>query len=263
LALCAAGCISVVTSASADAPARTARVPTYREMVRLWHTPPDEDPSLTAEGRPTLVLETINTGERVELSPLRDDGGFTADDLQRASHLLRDPRTDAECPPDTRLLDLAYRIEVHFHAKAVRIISAFRTPRRRHSRHGAGHAVDLVVPGAKDAEVAQYARSLGFVGVGLYTRSGFVHVDIRPRSYFWVDSSGPGQRGRIVQVFAKAAALADAKALERGETPPGDGTEGNDGEHPSTSTSASNAASGADGRRRSSDLASMTPSVSE
>ncbi len=232
-------------------------------MVRMWHAPPEDDPSLTAEGRPTLVLETINTGERVELSPQRDDGGFTSDDLQRASHVLRDPRTDSECPADSRLLDLAYRIEMHFHAKVVRIISAFRTPRRRHSRHGSGHAVDLVVPGAKDDEVARFARSVGFVGVGLYTRSGFVHVDVRPRSYFWVDSSGPGQRGRVQQVFAKAAAAADAKALERGETPPGDGSDGNDGEHPSNSTATSNGAGSTDGRRRSTDLASMTPSVPE
>ena len=83
-----------------------------------------------------------------------------------------------------------------------------------------GRALDLVIPGTKDDEVAKFARSLGFVGVGLYTRSGFVHLDSRPKSFFWVDTSGPGQRGRMVQVFAKAAADADAKALERGETPP-------------------------------------------
>ncbi len=206
-------------------------VPTYREMVKSWHTPPDDDPATTPEGRPALVLEMINTGERVELSPQRDDGGFSAEDLQRASHALRDHRTDKECSTDARLLDLAYQLETHFHAKALRIISAFRGPSRRHSRHGTGHAVDLVVPGTRDTEVAQFARSLGFVGVGLYPRSGFVHLDSRDRSYFWVDSSGPGQRGRTVQVYAKAAAAADAKALERGQTPPGQGPDQDDAEH--------------------------------
>jgi uncharacterized protein YcbK (DUF882 family) len=253
LALWVAGWFAVTSSASAHTPpARTARVPTYREMVRLWHTPPTEEPSLTPEGRPPLVLEVIATSERVELYPLREDGGFTSEDLERASHALRDPRTDSESPADEHLLDLAYRIETHFQAKALRIISALRTPRRRHSRHGTGHALDLVVPGARDDEVARYARSLGFVGVGLYTRSGFVHLDVRSRSYFWVDASGPGQRGRIVQVYAKAAAAADAKAVERGEAPPG-GSDGEDAEHPdSTSASISSGAS-TDVRRRSSD----------
>ena len=32
---------------------------------------------------------------------------------------------------------------------------------------------------------------LGFVGVGVYPVSGFVHLDVRERSYFWVDTSGP------------------------------------------------------------------------
>jgi uncharacterized protein YcbK (DUF882 family) len=206
----------------------SARIPTYREMVRAWHTPPDEEPSVTPEGRPSLVLEIINTGERVELAPSRDDGGFSTEDIERAAHALRDHKVDKECTPDARLLDLAYQIVVHFHAKALRIVSAFRTPPRRHSRHGTGHAIDMVVPGTRDADVAQFARSLGFVGVGLYPRSGFVHVDSRDRSYFWVDSSGPGQRGRTVQVYAKAAAAADAKALERGEIPPGPGSSDND-----------------------------------
>jgi uncharacterized protein YcbK (DUF882 family) len=249
-AACTIGAIALVTSPSAGArpSSPTARVPTYREMVKAWHTPPDDDPTTTPEGRPALVLEMINTGERVELSPLRDDGGFGSEDLERASHALRDQRTDKECPTDPRLLDLAYQVEVHFHAKALRIVSAYRWPSRRHSRHGAGRAFDLVVPGTKDAEVAQFARSLGFVGVGLYPRSGFVHLDSRDRSYFWVDSSSPGQRGRTVQVYAKAAAASDAKALERGETPPGQTAEKDE----STSPVSASAMLQTSSRRRSS-----------
>ena len=172
MALCLAVCLAVAKHATADpepAP-RSARVPTYREMVRDWHAQPSDEPATTPEGRPVLALEIINTGERVELSPLRDDGGFSPEDVQRAAHALRDPHSEAEWPADTRLLDLAYRLEMHFEAKALRIISAFRTPRRKHSRHGTGQAFDLVVPGARDDEVARFARSFGFVGVGLYTR---------------------------------------------------------------------------------------------
>ena len=256
MALGVVACLAAVKHASAYPRfvQRSARIPTYREMVRSWHAPPDENLALTPEGRPVLALEMINTGERVELSPLRDDGGFTPEDLERASHALRDPRSDAECPTDERLLDLAYQLELHFQAKVLRIISAFRSPRGKHSRHGAGRAFDLVVPGTSDDEVARFARSLGFVGVGLYTRSGFVHLDSRTRSYFWVDSSSPGQRSRMTQVYAKAAALADAQALERGETPPGQGSDVNDRDHaanPATATAPTTLATAV--RRRSSD----------
>jgi uncharacterized protein YcbK (DUF882 family) len=156
----------------------------------------------------------------VELNPLRDDGGFDDDEsLDTASHALRDPRTDEECSIDPRVLDLAYRLEQHFQSKAVRVLSAFRMPHGR-SNHGKGRALDLVIPGASDVEVARYARTIGFVGVGLYPRSGFVHVDSRSRSYFWIDGSGPGQRSRVVPILSNIAAASDAKAIARGETPP-------------------------------------------
>lgn len=226
---------------------------TYGEMVRRWHTPPDEEPALTPEGRPSLVLEMINTKERVELAPLRDDGGFSDEDLSAAAHALRDPRSDEECDADARLLDIVYQIEIKFHARAVRVVSGFRGPRRRHSRHGVGRALDLVVPGTRDDEVARFARSIGFVGVGLYPRSGFVHLDTRSRSYFWVDGSAPGRRGRAVQVLAKLAAASDAMALERGETPPGDGGETQDREQTDSPATVSASMSQPIARRRASD----------
>jgi uncharacterized protein YcbK (DUF882 family) len=186
-------------------------------MIRRWHVPPTDSPALTPEGRSLLVLEILNTEERIELAPVRDDGGWTDDDLERASHALRDPRNNQEKPIEPRVLDLAYRVQVHFQARALRVVSCYR---RGVSKHGKGRAMDIVVPGARDDEVARFARSFGFVGVGLYPRSGFVHIDTRPRSYFWVDSSGPGQKSRIAQVYGKVGEESDARALERGETPP-------------------------------------------
>lgn len=198
----------------------------HADMVRRWHLPPADGPGLTAEGRPLLVLEVLNNEERIELPPVRDNGGFSPEDLERANHALRDPRSNAACEIHPRLLDLIYQVELHFQAKAVRVVSAYR---RGRSKHGKGRAVDIVIPGVRDTDVARFARTLGFTGVGLYPRSGFVHIDTRPQSYFWVDSSGPGQKGRAVQILGKAAAEADARAIERGETPPiinveGDGT---------------------------------------
>jgi hypothetical protein len=77
--------------------------------------------------------------------------------------------------------------------------------------------MDLVVPGATDDDVAKFAREQGFSGVGVYPVSGFVHIDVRERSYFWVDLSGPGKRNRTRGILADLAAKSDAQALARGE----------------------------------------------
>jgi uncharacterized protein YcbK (DUF882 family) len=219
-------CLALAVVASADQ-----RGPiSYAEMVRRWHVPPTAPIPSTPAERPPLVLEMINTGERLELWPLRDDGGFSDWDLASAAHALRDQRHDEECPIDPRLLDLAYRLERHFESKAVRVLSAFRLPHGR-SNHGKGRALDLVIPGTRDDEVARFARTIGFVGVGLYPRSGFVHVDSRSRSYFWIDTSGPGQRSRIVPILPHIAAASDAKARNRGEAPPSNETDDESDDH--------------------------------
>jgi len=46
---------------------------------------------------------------------------------------------------------------------------------------------------------------------------GFVHVDVRERSYFWVDTSAPGKRSRIRGILADLAAKSDSQASARGE----------------------------------------------
>jgi uncharacterized protein YcbK (DUF882 family) len=167
-----------------------------------------------------LTLAALNTGERVELTALSDKGGFSASDLDRAAQLLRDPRTGNEHPVEPRLLDSVYRIARHFSAHEIRVISGYRTPKpNTHSNHGRGRAMDLIVPGATDEDVAKLARDAGFSGVGIYPVSGFVHVDVRERSYFWVDTSGPGRKSRLYGVLADVAAKSDAAATARGERP--------------------------------------------
>lgn len=210
---------------SAKAKQRTASLPAvpkgYTAMVHGWHAPSGEPLSHTEDGRPLLTLESINSGDRVTLRPERDDGGFSASELERATRVLADRRTGGSFPVDPRLLDLVYRVARHFEAPLVRVVSGYRTPRNgSRSHHGHGRAIDIVVPGASDEDVASFARSLGFAGVGIYPKSGFVHIDTRPKSYFWVDRSGPGRRNRTVGILGQLAAQADAKALARGDEPP-------------------------------------------
>ena len=184
-----------------------------------WHTPtPGKAPQTDASGRAMLVLQDLNMPDHVALTAKNDRGGFSAQDLDRAAHVLREPSTGNEHPIDPKILDLVYRVQVQFKAHEVRIISGYRTPRHgSSSNHGRGRAIDLVVPGASDEDVAKFAREQGFVGVGVYPTSGFVHLDVRDRSYFWIDTSGPGKRARTRGILADLASKSDAAATARGE----------------------------------------------
>ncbi|MEB2313438.1 MAG: DUF882 domain-containing protein [Sorangiineae bacterium] len=192
--------------------------------MRGWHArDPKREAPLDAAGRPALVLEILNTGERFVLPVVSAEGRFSAETLDLAAHALRDQRSNREFPVDPEVLATLYRLQLHFQAHSLRVVSAYRAARPGgHSRHGQGRAVDLVVPGATDREVAAFARGLGYSGVGVYLVSGFVHVDVRPRSYAWVDLSGPGQPNRARSAGGKELAEADARARAAGRAAPRD-----------------------------------------
>ena len=60
------------------------------------------------------------------------------------------------------------------------------------SRHERGDACDIVVKGVAPRTVAQYAESIGVLGVGLYESSQdgyFVHIDARDYKSFWYGQS--------------------------------------------------------------------------
>lgn len=183
-----------------------------------WHA---ADPSKTApldgQGRPMLTLYTINQEEALSIPALSDEGGFRARDLDRVAHILRS-KSGIQHPVEPRTLNIIYRIQRNFGAHEIRVISGYRNPKKgNHSNHGKGRAIDFIVPGIPDLDVAKYAREIGFVGVGIYPTSQFVHVDVRPRSYFWVDYSGPGKRNRERGISPELALWSDQQATARGE----------------------------------------------
>lgn len=205
LALCASLLAFPVEAAAKPRARPTARRATgaaYRAHVQRWHAKDDAARApLDARGRPKLVLENINTKERVELEALGDGGGFSEADRARATSVLRGDRA-----ADAELLDLLYRLQRHFDAPCVRVVSAYRAGGA--SQHARGRAADIVIPGVDDAKLAAHARSLGGTGVGLYPKSGFVHVDVRESPHYWVDSSGPGERSRPVKQKKPAKKIA-------------------------------------------------------
>ncbi len=191
----------------------------YVKAVKNWHAVEgDEKQPVDGQGRPELVIYSLNTRNKIALRAASDRGGFSTRDLDTLSYVLREPSSGNQHPIDPALADLVYRIQTHFDAPEIRVVSCYRTPRRAHSsNHGRGRAIDIIVPGATDDAVAKFAREQGFVGVGLYPTSGFVHVDVRSRSYFWIDSSGPGRRNRERGVLGDLAKKSDAAAIARGE----------------------------------------------
>jgi uncharacterized protein YcbK (DUF882 family) len=189
----------------------------YKQAMSGWHAPVGHAAPVDASGRPKLVLHTLNHDEKAELTAATDVGGFSAEDLDRASTVLRSASGDRH-PVEPRTLNVVYRIQAHFGAPEIRIVSGYRVPKpSNHSNHGKGRAIDFIVPGTPDEEVAKFAREIGFVGVGIYPTSQFVHVDVRPQSYFWIDYSGPGKRNREKGILRDLAIASDKRATLRGE----------------------------------------------
>lgn len=193
----------------------------YIKMRDSWHAPIDGQlvPQPKASERPPLVLSRVLGGdEPVTLIPQRDDGGFSDDDLQRASSAWCPKEAKKHHAVSPRLLDLVYRAMRHFNAPLVHVVSGYR-PDRAGSRHTQGRAIDFALPGVTNEDLSDYVRTYGFVGVGIYPKSGFVHLDVRDTSYFWVDNSLPDERSRGVPILGNAAAQADRAAAARGEAP--------------------------------------------
>ncbi|MGH7440529.1 MAG: YcbK family protein, partial [Polyangiaceae bacterium] len=138
-----------------------------------WHAASTKPVATDPSGRPVLCLTTLNRNETIELAATTDTGGFAATDLDRVAQALRAAGGE-EHPIDPRTLGLVYRIQRHFSVPEIRVVSGYRVPKpRSHSNHGKGRAIDMVVPGVPDEEVARFAREQGFTGVGVYPTSQF------------------------------------------------------------------------------------------
>jgi len=201
---------------------RSERQPTaeYQRIRDGWHAPIPRESITVADPSqlPPLVLAPVNGGERVSLTPEGEDGGFSSEEQLRAARVFTPSARRKPHPVAPRLLDLVYRAMRHFDVPLVHMVSGYRADRAG-SRHTQGRAIDMVLPGVSNEALAAYLRGLGFVGVGVYPKSGFVHLDVRDASFFWIDESLPDERCRTQPVLLEEAKLADQAARDRGEGP--------------------------------------------
>ena len=90
---------------------------------------------------------------------------------------------------DDELVEKLQCMRTYF-AAPITINSGYRTPSHNRtvggsptSQHLLGKAADIVVRGKSPKVVAEFAKRIGFTGVGTY--KNFVHVDTRPTPSYW------------------------------------------------------------------------------
>ena len=124
-------------------------------------------------------------------------GEYLDDGIDEISWLLRDHRAGSASPMDRKLLDLLYQLQAKVgHQGEFHVISGYRSPATnemlnkhssgvaKRSYHMLGQAIDVRMPGFDTRQLHKAARSLKGGGVGYYSSSDFVHLDVG-RVRYW------------------------------------------------------------------------------
>ena len=141
-----------------------------------------------------LELRMLGLDESVKVNIYNQDGSYNVEALRSLDHVLRCRRTDDEKPIEPRLFTILSHVYDHFGGKAIDVVSGYRNQRKKTSNHYKGTATDIRIEGVTPKKIESFAETLdtGGLGIGLYPRGQFVHIDVRPLpSYRWIDMSAP------------------------------------------------------------------------
>lgn len=161
------------------------------------HTPARA--SLRAEPLPTpsgdVWLYAVNQREEIKVNIFDGEGELDDSVLAELDRGFRCRRTQEERAVDPRLFVILSIIYDHFGQRRIELVSGFRFQQNEGSRHFHASAMDIRIPGVSAKELYEFAESLdgGGMGIGIYPRDGFVHIDFRAPgagSYRWRDT-GP------------------------------------------------------------------------
>jgi uncharacterized protein YcbK (DUF882 family) len=148
---------------------------------------------------PAIEVKNRNTNARERIRLYADDGGIDRAALRAfmrvassSPNLPDGANGEVAEPLDSRLVQLAFRSAYHFGATSMTLVSATR--KGSHGKHGSGDALDYQLDGVRASTLAAHVRTYPRAGVGIYThpKTQYVHVDVRDRSYHWMDGSPPG-----------------------------------------------------------------------
>jgi uncharacterized protein YcbK (DUF882 family) len=208
--------------ATAEAPRRAATPRLEAKRARVEPQPSNAFPRL-----PPLRISSPNAHAALTLRLYDDQGRIDEANARKLDTLLadcRDPEHVQERTLERRTLQLLYRAAYHFRATEVEVVSAYRAPgRRREGPHGTGRAIDFKLKGVKAATLAAYLRTLPKVGVGVYThrKTQYVHLDVRERSYHWLDASPPGRTWRERRLPDSSIVARDTRYTPESDWPEG------------------------------------------
>ena len=151
----------------------------------------------TVSGRDReLSFYNTHTGEKLSAT-YWSDGKYLDDGVEEISWILRDHRAGIASPVDQKLLDLLHQLQAKVeHQGQFHVISGYRSPATnnmlnkrssgvaKRSYHMLGKAIDVRLPGFETSQLHKAAISLKGGGVGYYSSSNFVHLDIG-RVRYW------------------------------------------------------------------------------
>ena len=143
-----------------------------------------------------LSFYNTHTGEKLTAT-FWADGKYQDDGIEEISWLLRDHRAEEANAMDPKLLDLLHRLQQNVeHSGEFHVISGYRSPATnkmlaknssgvaKRSYHMRGQAIDVRLPGFDTRQLKQAAVALKGGGVGYYSSSDFVHLDVG-RVRYW------------------------------------------------------------------------------
>ena len=143
-----------------------------------------------------LSFYNTHTGEKLSAT-FWSDGKYLDDGIEEISWILRDHRANIASPIDQKLLDLLHQLQVKVeHQAEFHVISGYRSPATnkmlnkrssgvaKRSYHMLGKAIDVRLPGFDTSKLHNAAISLKGGGVGYYSSSNFIHLDVG-RIRYW------------------------------------------------------------------------------
>lgn len=141
-------------------------------------------------------MTSIHTREHIDVVYYRN-GEYDATALKQIHHFLRDWRTGDIYQMDLTAINLWSDLHHALGSQhPFQLISGYRSPKTndhlrtsstgvaKKSLHQRGMAADLRLQDRSLRQIAKTARAIGAGGIGLYSRSNFIHIDTgRARSW--------------------------------------------------------------------------------
>lgn len=149
-----------------------------------------------------LRLIQVHTGETISVRPFGPHGRLRRQEWARLTRFFRSRRLGIRRPVSPRLVRQLARLQSHFSAREIELVSGYRAPEKRsrlNSYHQVGHAADVRLPDIAARPVFEWCRTQENLGCGYYPNGRHVHIDVRARSALWVDLSGYGDGASYVR----------------------------------------------------------------